>query len=137
MDEKYVKSSSLRLILLRYIPRIRDFYKYDTENDNDISNSLRHIEIIRTQITDDIKFLELEELESQFIYSVLSDSYYFEKRNTESKEWKINFLRITWKRLLNDLGVDTSDLKVEILKNTYVDSNTREDGRYIYQKYKK
>lgn len=133
---KYISSKDLKCIIERYIERIKDFYKYEL-NDVSMKESLRHIEIIRTQISSDIKLISIDnELESQFIYSILSDSYYFEKNKSESLEWKINFLRITWKRLLDDLGIDTSKMNSEILKNTYVDSTTREDGRYIYEKYK-
>lgn len=119
-----------------YIDRIKEFYEFDPEDKVSLKLSLRHIEIIRIQITNQIEISSLSEDESEFIYSILSDSFYFEKYKSESTEWKVNFLRITWNRLLSEMGIEIDKNKVEILKNTYVDSNTREDGRYIYRRYK-
>jgi hypothetical protein len=119
-----------------YVDRIKEFYEFDPEDKVSLKLSLRHIEIIRIQITSQIEISNLSEDESEFIYSILSDSFYFEKYKSESTEWKVNFLRITWNRLLSEMGIEIDKNKVEILKNTYVDSNTREDGRYIYRRYK-
>lgn len=129
-------TKNLYSIVEPYVDRIKEFYEFDPEDKVSLKLSLRHIEIIRIQITSQIEISNLSEDESEFIYSILSDSFYFEKYKSESTEWKVNFLRITWNRLLLEVGVEISKNKVEILKNTYVDSNTREDGRYIYRRYK-
>lgn len=129
-------TKNLYSIVEPYVDRIKEFYEFDPEDKVSLKLSLRHIEIIRIQITSQIEISNLSEDESEFIYSILSDSFYFEKYKSESTEWKVNFLRITWNRLLSEMGIEISKNKIEILKNTYVDSNTREDGRYIYRRYK-
>jgi hypothetical protein len=129
-------TKNLYSIVEPYVDRIKEFYEFDPEDKVSLKLSLRHIEIIRIQITSQIEISNLSEDESEFIYSILSDSFYFEKYKSESTEWKVNFLRITWNRLLSEMGIEIDKDKVEILKNTYVDSNTREDGRYIYRRYK-
>lgn len=129
-------TKNLYSIVEPYVDRIKEFYEFDPEDKVSLKSSLRHIEIIRIQITSQIEISNLSEDESEFIYSILSDSFYFEKYKSESTEWKVNFLRITWNRLLSEIGIEISKNKIEILKNTYVDSNTREDGRYIYRRYK-
>lgn len=129
-------TKNLYSIVEPYVDRIKEFYEFDPEDKVSLKLSLRHIEIIRIQITSQIEISNLSEDESEFIYSILSDSFYFEKYKSESTEWKVNFLRITWNRLLSEIGIEISKNKIEILKNTYVDSNTREDGRYIYRRYK-
>lgn len=129
-------TKNLYSIVEPYVDRIKEFYEFDPEDKVSLKLSLRHIEIIRIQITNQIEISNLSEDESEFIYSILSDSFYFEKYKSESTEWKVNFLRITWNRLLSEMGIEIDKNKVEILKNTYVDSNTREDGRYIYRRYK-
>ena len=91
-----------------YVDRIKEFYEFDPEDKVNLKLSLRHIEIIRIQITSQIEISNLSEDESEFIYSILSDSFYFEKYKSESTEWKVNFLRITWNRLLSEIGIEIS-----------------------------
>lgn len=134
MDIKIKEGSKLYEVVSPYIKRIKDFFNYK-KTDIELKSSLRHIEIIRCQIHDTVRRCDLSDLESEFIYSIITDSYYFERMKNESVEWKVHFLRFTWNRLLDALDEKIDDEKAEILKNTYVDSGTRVDGRHIYRKY--
>lgn len=117
--------------------RLKSFYEYDSDNQMQLKESLRHIEIIRVQITDLVNEIKgsLDNLDSEFIYSIITDSYYFEKYKSDNIEWKVNFIRITWSRLLSELGISIDPDRIKIKKNMYTDEINRENGRYIYKKY--
>lgn len=130
-------SSRLKNLLMSFSERIESFYEYDSDSQVQLKESLRHIEIIRVQITDLVDEIKesLDNLDSEFIYSIITDSYYFEKYKTDNIEWKINFIRITWSRLLDELGIYIDPGKIKIKENMYTDETNREDGRYIYKRY--
>lgn len=118
-----------------YLDRILNFYEYDTELEVNLSAALRHIEIVRVQISNDRKLYNISQYESDLLDSVITDSYFFEKCNEEEEnKWKIHFIRLTWNRLLEYLGIKLDPKKISILKNVYVDTRHRPIGR-TYRKY--
>lgn len=130
-------SSKLKNLLMPFSERLKSFYEYDSDSLVQLKESLRHIEIIRVQITDLVNEIKesLDNLDSEFIYSIITDSYYFEKYKSDNIEWKINFIRITWSRLLDELGISIDPDRIKIKENMYTDETNRENGRYIYKKY--
>lgn len=130
-------SSKLKNLLMPFSERLKSFYEYDSDRQVQLKESLRHIEIIRVQITDLVNEIKgsLDNLDSEFIYSIITDSYYFEKYKIDDVEWKVNFIRITWSRLLDELGISIDPDRIKIKENMYTDEINRENGRYIYKKY--
>lgn len=131
-------SMKLRLLLSPYIGRLMEFYEYDKDNMNALHQSLRHIEIIRTQLEAQAQVTEgLTEYDHMFLASVISDSFYFEKKTDETLEFRVHFVRATWDRLLKEIGILIDDSKLIVVKNAYANSSQMVDGRTIYKKYDK
>lgn len=131
-------SNKLKSIIEIYKDRIYQFFEFDT-NPAGLKNSLRHIEIVSIQLNNDITLFksELTEEDTEFIYSILNDCYYFEKNKIQSELWRVTMLRMTWNRLICTLWSDfIENDKIELEKNLYIDSINRPDGRHIYEIYK-
>lgn len=138
MSEDCKLSFNLRKFITPYLTRIMEFYDYDKENLNSLHNSLRHIEILRNQIDSEYQInKDLTEYDKEFLASIVSDSYFFEKNTNETLEFRIHFLRLTWNRILIELGIVMDDSKLIVVKNAYSNSSQMVDGRTVYKKYEK
>lgn len=130
-------SDNLRKYVDIYIKRIYEFFDFKNSI-YELRNALRHIEIVRVQMLDDLNHVKssMSDEDLEFIYSILSDSVYFEGMKHESEEWRVGILKITWNRLIMTMEYPPLDeSKTSINNDIFVDSKTRRDGRHIYEMY--